>query len=78
MKPNQYKQDIELTSKPYNCTPLSCEFGKTYKLYVDPKTYEDPNKAVLDFTKEIEPALVKMEEIIGKGVSLLLKKTVKF
>uniref|UniRef100_A0A8C4S6U2 receptor protein-tyrosine kinase n=1 Tax=Erpetoichthys calabaricus TaxID=27687 RepID=A0A8C4S6U2_ERPCA len=37
------------------------------KYYVDPSTYEDPNDAVREFTREIDPAHVKIEEVIGAG-----------
>nr|XP_061790574.1 ephrin type-B receptor 1-like [Nerophis lumbriciformis] len=37
------------------------------KIYIDPFTYEDPNEAVREFAKEIDPSCVKMEEVIGSG-----------
>ncbi|XP_029471537.1 ephrin type-B receptor 3 isoform X2 [Rhinatrema bivittatum] len=37
------------------------------KVYIDPFTYEDPNEAVREFTKEIEISCVKIEEVIGAG-----------
>ncbi|XP_030072107.1 ephrin type-B receptor 3 isoform X2 [Microcaecilia unicolor] len=37
------------------------------KVYVDPFTYEDPNEAVREFTKEIDISCVKIEEVIGAG-----------
>uniref|UniRef100_A0A7N8X6Q4 receptor protein-tyrosine kinase n=1 Tax=Mastacembelus armatus TaxID=205130 RepID=A0A7N8X6Q4_9TELE len=37
------------------------------KIYVDPFTYEDPNEAVREFAKEIDPSCVKIEEVIGSG-----------
>lgn len=39
------------------------------KLYIDPFTYEDPNEAVRDFAKEIDISCVKIEEVIGAGLS---------
>uniref|UniRef100_A0A8C6NIJ5 receptor protein-tyrosine kinase n=1 Tax=Nothobranchius furzeri TaxID=105023 RepID=A0A8C6NIJ5_NOTFU len=35
------------------------------KYYVDPSTYEDPSEAVKEFAREIEPAHLKIEEVIG-------------
>nr|XP_033813926.1 ephrin type-B receptor 3 [Geotrypetes seraphini] len=37
------------------------------KVYVDPFTYEDPNEAMREFTKEIDISCVKIEEVIGAG-----------
>ncbi|XP_048881127.1 ephrin type-B receptor 5 isoform X2 [Brienomyrus brachyistius] len=35
------------------------------KYYVDPSTYEDPSEVVRDFAREIDPAHLKIEEVIG-------------
>ncbi|XP_076827021.1 ephrin type-B receptor 5 isoform X2 [Brachyhypopomus gauderio] len=35
------------------------------KYYVDPSMYEDPSEAVREFAREIEPAHLKIEEVIG-------------
>ncbi|XP_069598146.1 ephrin type-A receptor 2 isoform X1 [Ranitomeya imitator] len=40
---------------------------KPLKTYVDPHTYEDPNKAVLKFTTEISPNAVTRQKVIGAG-----------
>ncbi|XP_053546229.1 ephrin type-A receptor 2 isoform X2 [Bombina bombina] len=40
---------------------------KPLKTYVDPHTYEDPNKAVLKFTTEIAPNAVSRQKVIGAG-----------
>ncbi|XP_063798154.1 ephrin type-A receptor 2 [Pseudophryne corroboree] len=40
---------------------------KPLKTYVDPHTYEDPNKAVLKFTTEIAPNAVTRQKVIGAG-----------
>lgn len=40
---------------------------KPLKTYVDPHTYEDPNKAVLKFTTEIHPSSVTRQKVIGAG-----------
>ncbi|XP_034147329.1 ephrin type-A receptor 4b isoform X2 [Esox lucius] len=37
------------------------------KTYIDPHTYEDPNKAVRDFAKEIEASSIRIERVIGAG-----------
>ncbi|XP_034438209.1 ephrin type-B receptor 1-like [Hippoglossus hippoglossus] len=37
------------------------------KIYIDPFTYEDPNEAVREFAKEIDPSCVKIEEVVGSG-----------
>ncbi|MEQ2271492.1 hypothetical protein XENORESO_005026, partial [Xenotaenia resolanae] len=41
------------------------------KIYIDPFTYEDPNEAVREFAKEIDPSCVKIEEVIGSGGILI-------
>uniref|UniRef100_A0A8C4Z9K9 receptor protein-tyrosine kinase n=1 Tax=Gadus morhua TaxID=8049 RepID=A0A8C4Z9K9_GADMO len=41
--------------------------GHTMKVYIDPLTYEDPGEAVREFTREINPSYVKIEEVIGAG-----------
>lgn len=41
------------------------------KIYIDPFTYEDPNEAVREFAKEIDVSFVKIEEVIGAGVTCL-------
>lgn len=37
------------------------------KYYVDPSSYEDPSEAVKEFAREIDPAHLKIEEVIGAG-----------
>ncbi|XP_048885338.1 ephrin type-A receptor 6-like [Brienomyrus brachyistius] len=37
------------------------------KTYIDPDTYEDPAQAVHEFAKEIEPARIRIERVIGAG-----------
>src|SRR4029434_8200034 len=39
------------------------------KTYVDPDTYEDPTQAVHEFTKEIDPARIRIERVIGAGMT---------
>lgn len=38
------------------------------KTYIDPHTYEDPNQAVREFTKEIDASLITIESVIGGGM----------
>lgn len=42
-------------------------YQPNHKTYIDPTTYEDPNRAVRDFTKEIDATYVKIEQVIGGG-----------
>uniref|UniRef100_A0A668AWP9 receptor protein-tyrosine kinase n=1 Tax=Myripristis murdjan TaxID=586833 RepID=A0A668AWP9_9TELE len=50
------------------CTSLSEGHSSPgVKIYIDPFTYEDPNEAVREFAKEIDPSCVKIEEVIGAG-----------
>lgn len=37
------------------------------KPYVDLQPYEDPCRGVLEFTKELDPSLVNIENVIGEG-----------
>lgn len=41
------------------------------KYYVDPSTYEDPSEAVKEFAREIDPAHLKIEEVIGAGMFMV-------
>ncbi|KAK6103620.1 Protein tyrosine kinase family protein [Brugia pahangi] len=48
----------------------STNYGETitrFKPYVDPAAYEDPNQALLEFTNDVDPALIRITEIIGSG-----------
>lgn len=47
-------------------TPLFTNCG-TSRSYVDPHTYEDPNQAVREFTREIDALNITIEAIIGGG-----------
>lgn len=48
-----------------NTCSVFCLAGVKY--YVDPSTYEDPSEAVKEFAREIDPAHLKIEEVIGAG-----------
>ena len=48
------------------------------KVYIDPFTYEDPNEAVREFTREINTSFVKIEEVIGAGQSSPLSFPLSF
>ncbi|XP_074049625.1 ephrin type-B receptor 6-like isoform X2 [Macrotis lagotis] len=41
--------------------------GLGVKYYIDPSTYEDPSQVIREFTREVDPAYVKIEEVIGPG-----------
>ena len=47
-------------------TPLFTHCG-TIRSYVDPHTYEDPNQAIREFTREIDASFITIEAIIGGG-----------
>lgn len=35
--------------------------------YIDPHTYEDPNQAVREFTREIDSSHITIESVLGGG-----------
>ncbi|KAM9650930.1 ephrin type-B receptor 6 isoform 1-T2 [Trichechus inunguis] len=41
--------------------------GLGVKYYIDPSAYEDPCQAVRELAREVDPAYIKLEEIIGAG-----------
>ncbi|EJD75052.1 CBR-VAB-1 protein, partial [Loa loa] len=47
----------------------STNYGETtrFKPYVDPAAYEDPNQALSEFTNDVDPALIRITEVIGSG-----------
>lgn len=52
-------------------------FPSPHKTYIDPTTYEDPHRAVREFTKEIDATCVKIEEVIGGGKGHIRKQKIK-
>lgn len=57
----------------YNClAPISVTVPLfqppgVVKTYIDPHTYEDPNQAVREFTREIDASHITIESVIGGG-----------
>ena len=49
--------------------PLFTPSG-TIKSYVDPHTYEDPQQAVREFTREIDASHITIESVIGGGTDI--------
>ena len=47
--------------------PLFPPADRQTKTYVDPHTYEDPNQAVREFTREIDASHITIESVIGGG-----------
>lgn len=45
------------------------------KTYVDPFTYEDPNRAIRQFAKEIDASCIKIEKVIGIGKPIPVSHT---
>jgi len=52
-----YTEQLQQSSSP----------GLGVKYYIDPSTYEDPCQAIREFTREVDPAYIKIEEVIGAG-----------
>ena len=42
------------------------------KNYIDPTTYDNPERAVMEFAKELDRNVIKFEAIIGGGKLWLL------
>lgn len=41
--------------------------GLGVKCYIDPSTYEDPYQVIRELAREVDPAYIKIEEVIGAG-----------
>lgn len=52
---------------PYPSHAHHTPVGLGVKYYIDPSTYEDPCQAIREFAREIDPAYIKIEEVIGAG-----------
>ena len=52
---------------PDNGPPAPAGLGVKY--YIDPSTYEDPCQALREFTRELDPTYIKIEEVIGAGTT---------
>ncbi|XP_060052720.1 ephrin type-B receptor 6 isoform X2 [Erinaceus europaeus] len=52
-----YREQLQQYSSP----------GLGVKYYIDPSTYEDPYQALREFTREVDPTYIKIEEVIGTG-----------
>nr|XP_045016950.1 ephrin type-B receptor 6 isoform X2 [Jaculus jaculus] len=52
-----YSEQLQQSSSP----------GLGVKYYIDPSTYEDPYQAIRELAREVDPAYVKIEEVIGAG-----------
>uniref|UniRef100_A0A9J2PLY1 receptor protein-tyrosine kinase n=1 Tax=Ascaris lumbricoides TaxID=6252 RepID=A0A9J2PLY1_ASCLU len=52
----------------YGSQQSSACYGNTrFKPYVDPTAYEDPNQALSEFANNVDPALIRITEVIGSG-----------
>ncbi|KAK8755034.1 hypothetical protein V5799_002264, partial [Amblyomma americanum] len=68
----EYSDTVFLTTGQYTHSPVTTPLfthcpGATSRAYIDPHTYEDPNQAVREFTKEIDALHITIEAIIGGG-----------
>ena len=64
LRPDQFSGEAPTVTFP---TMSDGHSSPGVKIYIDPFTYEDPNEAVHEFAKEIDPNCVKIEEVLGAG-----------
>jgi len=61
--------DLDLEKLPmFNTSSfLAATYPSPRKTYIDPSTYDNPHRALLEFAKEIDATSVKIESVIGGG-----------
>lgn len=66
---------FQTVNSPFSVTTLLLSHcGSTRSTYVDPHTYEDPNQAIREFTREIDANYITIDAIIGGGKNYLIFK----
>ena len=59
---------LKTVNSPFSVTTLLLSHcGSTRSTYIDPHTYEDPNQAIREFTREIDANYITIDAIIGGG-----------
>ncbi|XP_063106709.1 ephrin type-B receptor 6 isoform X1 [Cavia porcellus] len=61
-----YTEQLQQYSSPGGAAKGICT-GIGVKYYIDPSTYEDPCQAIRELAREVDPAYIKIEEVIGAG-----------
>jgi len=61
-------RSLDLINSPFSVTTLLLSHcGSSRSNYIDPHSYEDPNQAIREFTREIDANYVIIDSIIGGG-----------